>query len=73
MAKLFMSSRFHVTLDGAILTKERYSTGLTQSRFAALCGWSQQFQSQLESPELHEIHMDQASVIKTVIDNHLPS
>lgn len=42
---------------GFELVKAREALKLTQEEFAALCGWSQQNQQQLELPEI-EHHLD---------------
>lgn len=36
--------------EGTDLTKAREELGLTEEEFANKCGWSQQYQSQLEIP-----------------------
>lgn len=67
MAKLIKPSIYHRTLNGIELVKRREAAGLTQAEFAGRCGWSQQFQSQIEAPKEHEVCVDVANKIIQVI------
>ena len=69
MAKLIGESKFHRTLNGIELCKLRERLKLSQSSFADLCGWSRQYQSQLESPGTHEITVETANKILAVSKN----
>lgn len=67
MAELVRPSESHFVLDGTELVKARERLGLSQGDFADGCGWTQQYQSQLESPEEHEISLETAKKIKAII------
>jgi len=57
MRDLFKEARYHKSLDGVVLSELRERSGLTQAEFASLCEWSQQYQQQLEIPEIHEVRI----------------
>jgi transcriptional regulator with XRE-family HTH domain len=61
-------SKYHRTLDGKILTRERERIGLSQKEFAAKCKWSQQYQSQIEEFVEHEVHVSITNKILLVIN-----
>jgi len=68
MAELITKSRFHRTLDGIELVKNRQKAGLTQAEFAQKAGWSQQYQCQLEAPGEHEVPISVANKILEVLN-----
>ena len=68
MPKLIGPSKYHRTLNGVELVKARESLDMNQTEFAALCGWSQPYQSQIEAPEEHEVHKDITDRIAEVIE-----
>ena len=68
MAELITKSRFHRTLDGIELVKNRQKAGLTQAEFAQKAGWSQQYQCQLEAPGEHEVPITVADKILEVLN-----
>lgn len=65
-------SIWHRTIDGTKLCLARRSKGFSQEQFAAAAGWSRQYQSQLEAPDLHEVHIHTATIIQTILDSNLP-
>lgn len=65
--KLITPSRYHRTLDGTVLAAMREEAGLTQAEFAKKCGWSQQFQSQIEAPKVHEISTLKAETVQNIL------
>ena len=65
-SQLIQPSKFHRTIDGVELAKAREEKGLTQQRFADLCGWSRTYQVQLEHPGEHEVSLDTAEKIYRV-------
>jgi transcriptional regulator with XRE-family HTH domain len=56
-------AKFHRTLDGFALAQAR---GVPQKEFAEKCGWSQQYQAQLEHGE-NEISLATAETITRVL------
>jgi len=60
-------SKYHRTLDGVELTKARERLKLSQEEFADKCGWTHQYQSRLEVPEMHEISAENAEKILELI------
>lgn len=70
MEKWHGPSKYHKTLNGFALTRERQERRLSQFQFARECGWSQPFQSRLESRKSIEIHIDIINTIAVVLDNY---
>ena len=58
---------YHRAVSGPLLVQRREAIGLTQTRFAELAGWTQQYQSWLELPGLHEVTIDTAATIKKIL------
>lgn len=52
-----------VPFFGRALGRNRRQTGVSQVEFARRCGWSQQYQSQLESGQWQTVTVDTAKVI----------
>ena len=67
MEDLIKPAKYHRTIDGTELAKAREKTGMSQAEFAARCGWSQQFQSQLEYPEEKLITVEKAEKIMEIL------
>jgi transcriptional regulator with XRE-family HTH domain len=67
MGVLVSPSRYHRTLNGLVLLSAREAKGMSQEQFARACGWSQQYQSQLEADKLHEVHVDVIIKILSVL------
>lgn len=63
---LITASKYHRTVDGTELVKAREGLLLNQGAFGLRCGWSQQFQSQLEAGE-NEITSEEAAKIMQAI------
>ena len=61
-------SKYHRTLDGFALGREREARQLTQWQFAEECHWSQQFQSQLEGGGESEVPIQIIDTITKVLD-----
>ena len=69
-SKLIIPSTEHKTINGLLLSAEREKIGLSQAAFAAECGYSQQYQQQLESSGLHEITSARAERILYVLEKY---
>jgi transcriptional regulator with XRE-family HTH domain len=65
-----MPSTEHKTIDGSVLSAEREKTGLSQAAFASECGYSQQYQQQLETSGRHEITSAKAEQILAVPEKY---
>ena len=65
--KVIGPSMFHRTVDGMELVKAREGLFINQQVFAHRCGWSKQYQSQIEAPGSHEITLDTAKLIEKAI------
>ena len=69
-SKLITPSTSHRSINGAELCKAREEIGLSQAAFASECGYSQQYQQQIEAPGLHEIKTAKAEQILAVLEKY---
>lgn len=60
-------SVWHRSINGVQLGIARENKGLTQAKFAELCQWSQQYQSQIEAPGVHEVGVSIAERIEKIL------
>ncbi len=67
MAKPFKKPEIRPVIDGTELVEVREKAGLNQGQFAEICGWSPQWQSQLEIPGEHKISPETGARLKEVI------
>lgn len=68
--KLITLSSEHRTIDGEVLSAEREKIGLSQAAFASECGYSQQYQQQIETSGLHEIKTAKAEQILAILEKY---
>ena len=68
--KLITASKYHRTLNGMVLVRLREAIGISQADFAEYCGWSQQYQAQLESPGETEIPTYSATLIAALLKEY---
>lgn len=71
MAQLISPSKYHKTINGEELLRQREAAGMSQQDVADNAGVSRQFISQIESPGddkdwKHEITLDFAERIKNI-------
>lgn len=71
MVNWYGPSRYHRTLDGFALGRERQKRRLTQWQFAELCEWTQPFQSQLEGAAESEVPIRIINTIERVFDKFI--
>lgn len=67
MKRLFKESERRFELNGRELGRLRRAAGITQKRFAYLCGWSQPYQCKLEKGEYTTLSEESMNVIKAVL------
>lgn len=60
-------SVWHRTIDGDKLVAARNRLGMSQKAFAEACGYSQQFQQQIERPGSWEVTTQMAQKIEDVL------
>ena len=60
---IISQSQYHRSINGIQLAMAREKVGLSQAAFAQKCGWSQQFQSRIEAPGMHEVSISIAETI----------
>ena len=64
------NSSHHRAIDGDKMVEVREAMGMSQTEFAKAVGHSQQFQSRIERPGLHEVTTNVAKPIQKLITNH---
>jgi len=63
---IIFPAKYHRSLNGFALAEARQVAGLSQEGFAKACGWSQQYQAQLEHGD-NEIWLVTAETIIKVL------
>jgi len=64
--EIIFPAKYHRSLNGFALAEARQVAGLSQEGFAKACGWSQQYQAQLEHGD-NEIWLVTAEMIIKVL------
>lgn len=67
MSKLVVDSVFYRCLDGDVMVSVRQGLEVSQALFASQCGHSQQFQSRIEVPGLHELTTGMTDKIEAAV------
>ncbi len=67
---IIVASVHHRAIDGDLLVKAREAMGLSQAQFAQKAGFSQQFQSRIESPGTYDVTTNVAKAVMDVIEKH---